>query len=726
MVRSTRLHSRTAVAVLAVLSLALSAHAQSYDETTLRLSTIARVWGAVKFAHPYLGYREDIDWDAAGVRAAERARGSDPLPDVISEMLGGLGDPVTRVASECVASQGAPAKPGFTEVADGIIVIPIDTLTGLEIDASLANAVRTARHVLFDLRTPVGRCGTPALTLAPQIETLLIRGPVVLPSQRRVLHRGYRSQDPELDGGYRSSFVVEPGATVAGSGSATGAGATFLVDTRTSLPAFAWAMVFSGRGNIVSAGPFDERSFVSTIEVPIGDGYRAIVRSSELTAHGNVVALNSTALPATASLEAMVDAALDSLTPRRRRSVGAVPPPLPDYLWRAEEAYPSMQYPSFGYRALAAFRLWNIIKNFYAYLHLIGDWDARLPEVIEMLTSANSQVEYDLALARAMTFVPDGHSGVYSPSFMTLRGTIGPPFALMPVEGKPVVVELIDATAAGPVALGDELTAIDGRPVSERYVELEQYVSASTDAARAYYVTASLPMAATPSTAVFSFRRPGGETYDVTLERKPFVRVAPAKPWRILEGNIGYADLRWLEIEDVDQMFNELMGTRALIIDIRNYPRGVFPLLARRLNTKGSGQTSQIRVPRLVGGVQTWEESIQDLRLPPLTNKYTAPVIALINERAQSQSEHTCLVLEAVNGTRFVGSPTVGANGNISIMMMPGGIRIMFGGMDVRHLDGRQLQRVGILPDVDVPRTIEAFRNGRDEVLERAVTMLSQ
>lgn len=64
------------------------------DATTLRLAAIAKVWGAVKFVHPSLGYRNDLDGDAAGMRAAERARGNDLLASIVTETL----EPVGRVA----------------------------------------------------------------------------------------------------------------------------------------------------------------------------------------------------------------------------------------------------------------------------------------------------------------------------------------------------------------------------------------------------------------------------------------------------------------------------------------------------------------------------------------------------------------------------------------------------------------------------------------------------
>lgn len=98
----------------------------------------------------------------------------------------------------------------------------------------------------------------------------------------------------------------------------------------------------------------------------------------------------------------------------------------------------------------------------------------------------------------------------------------------------------------------------------------------------------------------------------------------------------------------------------------------------------------------------------------------------LIDERAMSQAEHTGLFLRAANGTKFIGSPTAGANGEIMTFSAPGGISIGFSGQSVKFPDGKQLQRIGLVPDIEVKPTIKAIREGRDELIERSLRYLSQ
>lgn len=78
----------------------------------------------------------------------------------------------------------------------------------------------------------------------------------------------------------------------------------------------------------------------------------------------------------------------------------------------------------------------------------------------------------------------------------------------------------------------------------------------------------------------------------------------------------------------------------------------------------------------------------------------------------------------AVAGTRFIGSQTAGANGDVTALVMPGNLRMSFTGHEVRHADGRQLQRVGLHPDIEAHATIKGLQSGRDEVLERALQLV--
>jgi hypothetical protein len=194
--------------------------------------------------------------------------------------------------------------------------------------------------------------------------------------------------------------------------------------------------------------------------------------------------------------------------------------------------------------------------------------------------------------------------------------------------------------------------------------------------------------------------------------------------YRLLPGNVGYVDLVRLSENQVDSMFRSLASTKAIVFDMRGYPQISFVSLARRLNRHTEPiVAAQLRIP-VVPSPDTTRTTFRLFRqmlardsAPP----YTGRTVMLIDGRTISAAEHIGLHLESANGTEFIGTQTAGADGDVTSVALPGNLSIIFTGIDVRHADGRQLQRVGLIPTIRVAPTIAGIRAGRDEVLERAV-----
>jgi len=103
---------------------------------------------------------------------------------------------------------------------------------------------------------------------------------------------------------------------------------------------------------------------------------------------------------------------------------------------------------------------------------------------------------------------------------------------------------------------------------------------------------------------------------------------------------------------------------------------------------------------------------------------YQGKLIVLINELSQSQAEYTAMAFRAGDNTTIIGSTTAGADGNISTILLPGGLRTMISGIGVYYPNGEETQKVGIVPDVEVKPTIAGIRNNKDELLEKAIELI--
>lgn len=70
-----------------------------------------------------------------------------------------------------------------------------------------------------------------------------------------------------------------------------------------------------------------------------------------------------------------------------------------------------------------------------------------------------------------------------------------------------------------------------------------------------------------------------------------------------------------------------------------------------------------------------------------------------------------------------IGSNTSGANGDI-IRFKIADLETCFTGLGAYYPDGRETQRIGIVPDIIVKPTINGIKKGMDEALERALLFI--
>lgn len=736
------------LAIAFVVAAGAVARADALPERTDRLIGLARVWAKVKFFHPYLAYK-DLDWDAALVAAIPRVEAATRIEEyraALQGMVAVLGDPVTRI-EPAVPEPGPPdaaaAPDWLTTPAPGILLVRIAGLVAERADfpairariGQVAAEAAKARVLVLDLRVP--RPLAPyALGLASRLDAAL---PAITewPSERVLEHRGYATQDGQTSGGYYSSFLTI-GAKLATPGDSPGPShVVVLVDPGGGVPSSALALQASGRATIVARGALGEDAAVAMTDVALPGGLRAQVRLGELLwgppAADVVVARDQDLEPRGLAI-AKAAAARTTPVARPHKQVA-----LPAMRLRPDLDYVDSPYPSRERRMLAGIRLWAVLDSFYPYRYLIEDWDGALRDALPRLADAADLDGYRRALRELGARAGDGHINVYpaAPEMATRRTLTA--VATRLVERKLVVVRLLDPAEADRqhLAVGDVIETIDGVPAAGAMAARRAETSASTDEARDQLLAYAALAGEDGTRVAIVVRGADGVLRDVTLTRTA-VNLAAARAkstaphWSKLAGNIGYVDLRELVTPEVGPMFAALHDTRAIVFDMRGYPNGTAWPIAPRINTRGARYGAQFLKPLARGDAGDGEQ--RDVRerflqpIPPLPGAaevYRGKIVVLIDDRAISQAEHTCLFFAQAAGAVFVGSPTHGANGDVTVMRLPGGLRMSFTGQEVRHADGRQLQKVGIQPDVMVRPTIAGVRAGKDEVLDRALAYLA-
>jgi C-terminal processing protease CtpA/Prc len=224
------------------------------------------------------------------------------------------------------------------------------------------------------------------------------------------------------------------------------------------------------------------------------------------------------------------------------------------------------------------------------------------------------------------------------------------------IEDRPVVTAVWGAAVSAGLAVGDVIVRVDGRPASERLDLLARHLAASTPQSRHRDAADRLLRGASGSTAKVVVERADGVLHEVSLLRDAFAGTpAPAArtPVDRLAGDIGYLDLRQLQNHQVDDAFDALHDTRALIFDMRGYPHGTALRLVSHLtaDTRIHGPRAWLPLALDPAGRGVHETPIV-FDVHPAARRYRGKSVTLIDERAQSQSEFLAQMLREAHERR--------------------------------------------------------------------------
>jgi C-terminal processing protease CtpA/Prc len=107
-------------------------------------------------------------------------------------------------------------------------------------------------------------------------------------------------------------------------------------------------------------------------------------------------------------------------------------------------------------------------------------------------------------------------------------------------------------------------------------------------------------------------------------------------------------------------------------------------------------------------------------------NYFKGKVVILVNSITQSQAEFTAMAFQTAPKAIVIGSTTAGADGSAWKFILPCGIKTRFSTIGMYYPDGRETQRAGIVPDIEVKPTIKGISEGRDELLEKAIEIVDE
>lgn len=392
-----------------------------------------------------------------------------------------------------------------------------------------------------------------------------------------------------------------------------------------------------------------------------------------------------------------------------------------------EPKYDNFEFPNENYRLLGLFKFWNTLEYFYPYKYLTNqNWNEVLNEMIPIFINSNNATEYHLAMLETVVKLDDSH-GIFKTKFTTeYFGTNFIPAKLKIIDNKAIVTGFWNDSLSkiNDLRIGDVIEKVNEKTIQDILDEKLKYIAGSNLSSKlrdTYYTIAN----GNSDSLSISINR-NGKLYDKIIYRYPFdlifKKTIKNEKYKILENNIGYIDMATLDIKDVDETMKKLKNTKAIIIDIRNYPNFIPYSIANYLNSEKIPFV-KTTVPDLkYPGKFIWKENASVGKINK--NYFKGKVVLLVSEETQSRGEYSVMCLQTANNVITVGSQTAGADGNITYNEFIGGYKSLMSGTGIYYPDGTITQRKGVKIDIEILPTIKGIQEGKDEVLEKAIEII--
>jgi len=423
--------------------------------------------------------------------------------------------------------------------------------------------------------------------------------------------------------------------------------------------------------------------------------------------------------------------------------------------FKNENSYSQLFNVDCGYRLLSLFSYWNMIEYYYPSKYLTdNEWRTILRKYIPLFINAKDRVEYNLICYRLISEINDTHASAFY-IFDNISGRKIAPLFLRYVENKVIIDApnyymspknkkndsrkdfvsslLPDTPLLSGFFAGDEIIKINNKSVDSLLNVVRKYTSYSNEDVFMRDALINILRTKNDSISVTFLRQSiKMDTVLETIDIKKYLSIYHEKfnkkalqCYKSLNDSIGYFYPGQYKSGNALEIYEKIKNKKGIVIDLRCYPdprermiKGfIEKFLIPRDTTFCVATTTDFKIPGLFCSIP--------VKIKGTKNYYTGKIVVIVNEDTQSAAEYHAMAFQSSPNTIVIGSTTAGADGDISILSLPGGVYSIFSGIGIYYPDGKQTQRKGIRIDEVVKPTIKGIKEGRDELLERAISIIS-
>lgn len=397
-----------------------------------------------------------------------------------------------------------------------------------------------------------------------------------------------------------------------------------------------------------------------------------------------------------------------------------------------ENAYENLNVNQFdiGYRILGVVRYWNIVESYSPNRNITDKaWCDVLPEFIKKATNTDIN-NYEL-FANLVSRLNDTHA--YTPN----TSILGSNMASLVVKFADERMFITDTCSFGNIrfSIGDEIIAINGIAPIAKLPLIDEYTSHSN---RDALLRDASYMALLTKDSLMNIRYiHNGLITEITAPTvsigdfvdRIYRNLYPGQEetLRFLSDSIAYLNIGSLKSSQSVEIYDTIKNIRNLIVDLRTYPADYnvkTEFFGRYFVSKPDYFLKTLKpIAELPGFFQEVHSLNSENKNE---NTYNGNVIILVNAQTQSMGEYFAMILQSIPCTVTVGSCTAGADGNTSKIIFPYDITSCITGIGAYYPDDTNAQRRGVKIDYIVYPTPKGMNAGKDEVLEKAIEIISK
>ena len=317
-----------------------------------------------------------------------------------------------------------------------------------------------------------------------------------------------------------------------------------------------------------------------------------------------------------------------------------------------------------------------------------------------------------------------------SPVMETFRGNYLVPVEITFVDGQAVISGFLDPVFSNTTKLrkGDIIERINRKSVQSIIQERAPYISAANTHTLLREIAWDLLRSQKPEITIHYKRK--NRSKQAMIPCLPFRDVNVYQRiynedtcFRMLNPEIAYINPFTIKSQYIPQIMKAAAHTKGIIIDLRYPVRESLYDLGNYIFDKPQSVALLTKGSLTFPGLFTaWrKEEIGKTNTTP----YAGKIIILNNEFSKSSSEFTTMVLSKAPHATVIGGTTTGTDGSVSFFPLPGGIQTLITSAGIYYPDGKETQGVGLIPDIEIKPTVKGIAEGRDEVLEKAVELIT-